>query len=55
MVAKKSLKVNVIGCPIYREANELAMSSRNERLSAQDEASIIYKILSSVKEQFSKK
>jgi pantoate--beta-alanine ligase len=56
MVAKNHLKVNVIGCPIYREANELAMSSRNERLSAQerDEASIIYKILSSVKEQFSK-
>ncbi|TDE05988.1 pantoate--beta-alanine ligase [Flavobacterium sandaracinum] len=56
MVAKNHLKVNVIGCPIYREANELAMSSRNERLSVQEreEASIIYKILSSVKEQFSK-
>ena len=57
MVAKNHLKVNVIGCPIYREANDLAMSSRNERLSAQerDEAAIIYKILSAVREQFATK
>lgn len=54
MVAKNDLKVNVIGCPIYRESNNLAMSSRNERLSAQerDEAAIIYKILTAVKEKF---
>jgi len=54
MVAKNNLKVNVIGCPIYRESNNLAMSSRNERLSAQerDEAAIIYKILTAVKEKF---
>jgi pantoate--beta-alanine ligase len=29
MVAKNHLQVNVIGCPIYRESNNLAMSSRN--------------------------
>jgi pantoate--beta-alanine ligase len=54
MVAKNNLKVNVIGCSIYRESNNLAMSSRNERLLAQerDEAAIIYKILTAVKEKF---
>ncbi|MDI6048216.1 pantoate--beta-alanine ligase [Flavobacterium sp. XS2P24] len=54
MVAKNHLQVNVIGCPIYRESNNLAMSSRNERLSAQerDEAAIIYKTLTAVKEKF---
>ena len=54
MVAKNHLQVNVIGCPIYRESNDLAMSSRNERLSAQerDEAAIIYKTLTAVKEKF---
>ena len=54
MVAKNHLQVNIIGCPIYREANNLAMSSRNERLSAQerDEAAIIYKTLTAVKEKF---
>ncbi|MFV5694059.1 pantoate--beta-alanine ligase [Flavobacterium sp. LB3P122] len=54
MVAKANLKVNVIGCPIYREPNHLAMSSRNERLSLQerDEAAIIYKTLAIAKEKF---
>ena len=57
MVAKNHLKVNVIGCPIYRESNDVAMSSRNERLSARerDEAAIIYKVLTAVKEQFATK
>jgi pantoate--beta-alanine ligase len=36
LVAKNQLPVTIIGCPIYREANQLAMSSRNERLSAND-------------------
>lgn len=54
MVAKNQLTVNVIGCPIFREANGLAMSSRNERLTAtqRKEASIIYKTLKNAKEKF---
>ena len=54
MVAKNHLKVNVIGCPIYRESNNLAMSSRNERLSTEErnEAAIIYQTLTAVKEKF---
>ncbi|MFT5229919.1 MAG: pantoate--beta-alanine ligase, partial [Urechidicola sp.] len=35
MVEKNNLTVNVKGCAIFREANGLAMSSRNERLSEQ--------------------
>jgi pantoate--beta-alanine ligase len=54
MVSKNNLKVNIIGCPIFREANNLAMSSRNERLSSQErsEAAIIYKTLTEAKEKF---
>ena len=54
MVAKNKLKVNIIGCPIFREANDLAMSSRNERLSAQEreQASFIYKTLKEVNGKF---
>jgi pantoate--beta-alanine ligase len=54
MVAKNKLEVTIIGCPIFRESNQLAMSSRNERLSARerDEAAIIYKTLTQVKEKF---
>ena len=47
LVAKNQLPVTIVGCPIYREANQLAMSSRNERLSADERnlASIIYQTL----------
>jgi pantoate--beta-alanine ligase len=56
MVAKNNLNVNVVGCPIYRESNNLAMSSRNERLSHQerDEAAIIFQTLNVAKEKFKK-
>lgn len=54
MVAKTNLNVNIIGCPIFRESNNLAMSSRNERLSAleREEAAMIYKTLTIAKEKF---
>ncbi len=54
MVAKNKMKVLVIGCPIHREPNHLAMSSRNELLSPKEkqEASIIYKTLVEAKEKF---
>lgn len=54
LVAKNQLSVTIIGCPIYREANQLAMSSRNERLSADErnQASIIYQTLLQAKVLF---
>ena len=54
MVSKNNLKINVIGCQIYREANHLAMSSRNALLTDKEktEASIIYKTLVEAKAKF---
>lgn len=54
MTEKEKLPVTIIGCPIFREPNGLAMSSRNERLSASDraEAAIIFKTLTQAKAMF---
>ena len=54
MVEKSELPVEVIGQPIFREPNGLAMSSRNERLSEtqKKEASFIYKTLQEAKSLF---
>jgi pantoate--beta-alanine ligase len=54
LVEKNDLPLNIVGCPIFREDNQLAMSSRNERLTAEErkEASIIYKTLTEAKEIF---
>ncbi|MCG2612197.1 pantoate--beta-alanine ligase [Flavobacterium sp. SM15] len=56
MVEKHKLPVSVHGCPIHRETNGLAMSSRNERLSeeARNEAALIYKTLKAAKSKFTK-
>ncbi len=53
MVAQKNLAVNIIPCPIVREADGLAMSSRNMRLTAEERliAPFIYKTLSEAKEK----
>ena len=47
MVEKLKLPVEIIGAPILREENGLAMSSRNSRLSpeARDNAGFIFKVL----------
>ena len=57
MVEKKNLDISIIGCPIFREENGLAMSSRNERLSekAKEEAVFIYKTLLQARENFDQK
>ncbi len=50
MVKKHSVNVNIVGCPIFREKNGLAMSSRNERLTKEerDKAAIIFETLQKV-------
>jgi pantoate--beta-alanine ligase len=54
LVSKYDIPVEIVGCPIHREENGLAMSSRNERLSSEqrDHASFIYKVLTQAKERF---
>lgn len=57
LASKYNIPVNIVGCPIHREASGLAMSSRNERLStkAREKAKIIYQILLEAKNKFEKK
>jgi pantoate--beta-alanine ligase len=57
LVEIEKLPVNIIGCPIFREANGLAMSSRNERLTPieKEEAKFIYKTILTAKTMFGTK
>lgn len=57
LVEIQNMEVNIIGCPILREASGLAMSSRNKRLSDYQlqQATLIFKVLKQVKEHFGTK
>ncbi|QQX77388.1 MULTISPECIES: pantoate--beta-alanine ligase [Aequorivita] len=57
LVDIEKIPVKIVGCPILREKNGLAMSSRNKRLTAKqfEEAALIYKTLQEVREKFSSK
>jgi len=57
MVEKKNLLVQIISCPIHREKDGLAMSSRNTRLTEtqRDAAPFIYETLKKAKIQFGTK
>jgi len=54
LVKQLKLPVNIVGCPIYREENGLAMSSRNERLTDEEkqEAALISNTLNFIKKNY---
>lgn len=54
MVRREQMNINIIGCPIYRESDGLAMSSRNARLTEEHRkaAPFIRKTLKLAKEKF---
>jgi len=55
MVSQLQMPVEIVACPIVREPDGLAMSSRNARLTDEEraEAPAIYKALKGVKENYS--
>ncbi len=57
MVQQKKLGIDIVGCPIEREANGLARSSRNQRLSerGRDKAGSIFELLKGAKLKFGSK
>ncbi|WP_415325818.1 pantoate--beta-alanine ligase [Chryseobacterium sp. MMS23-Vi53] len=54
MVEKKKLPIKIVGVPIYRAENGLALSSRNQRLheDRRDASKVIYETLKKVNEWF---
>ncbi|AVR44534.1 pantoate--beta-alanine ligase [Christiangramia fulva] len=57
LTEKAALPVEIVGCPIQRESNGLARSSRNERLNDQsrEKAAFIYETLQKAKDLFGTK
>ena len=57
LTEKEGWPIEIVGCPISREAHGLARSSRNERLSSEQrqEAGLIYTVLQEVKDSFGTK
>ncbi len=57
MTSQFNLPIEIVGVPIFRQEDGLAMSSRNELLSndAKKEATLIYKIMLQAKELFETK
>jgi pantoate--beta-alanine ligase len=55
MFKQLDMPIEIIACPIVREANGLAMSSRNERLTKdeREQASAIFRALFKVKDLYS--